>query len=82
MCGETRMPRDTCAGNILPKETRIPMTLGLICEEYWQVHSQRSIFCIADPTYLESANQKIESHKFFLQLLQYVGCAEVFLKPP
>ena len=22
---------------------------GLICEGYWQVNSQRSIFCIADP---------------------------------
>ena len=33
-------------------------------------------------TTLGSANQKIESHEFFLQPLQYVGCAEVFLKPP
>ena len=24
--GETRIPRDACAGNILPGETRIPMT--------------------------------------------------------
>ena len=36
--------------------------------------------------YLESkvgsANQKIESHEFFLRLLQYAGCAKVFLKPP
>ena len=31
---------------------------------------------------LGSANQKIESHKFFFLLLQYVGFAEVFLKPP
>ena len=23
---------------------------GLTCEGYWQVNSQRSIFCIADPT--------------------------------
>ena len=29
-----------------------------------------------------SANQKIESHEFLLRLLQYVGCAEVNLKPP
>ena len=29
-----------------------------------------------------STNQKIESHEFFLRLLQYIGCAEVFLKPP
>ena len=30
-----------------------------------------------------SVNQKIESHKLFLQLLlQYVGCAEVFLSHP
>ena len=33
-------------------------------------------------TKVGSANQKIESHEFFLRLLQYVGCAEVFLKPP
>ena len=33
-------------------------------------------------TLIEYANQKIESHEFFLGLLQYVGCAEVFLKPP
>ena len=54
---------------------------SLICEGYWQVNSRRSIFRIADPTYW-SANQKIESHEFFLRLLQYVSCAEVFLKPP
>ena len=29
-----------------------------------------------------SANQKIESREFSLQLLQYVGHVEVFLKPP
>ena len=29
-----------------------------------------------------SANQKIESHEFFLRILQYVGCAKVFLNPP
>ena len=34
------------------------------------------------PAKVGSANQKIESHEFFLQLLQYVGCVEVFLKPP
>ena len=26
MCGETRIPRDMCAGNTIPGETRIPMT--------------------------------------------------------
>ena len=31
---------------------------------------------------LGSANQKIESNKISPRLLQYVGCAEVFLKPP
>ena len=31
--------------------------------------------------WLGSANQKLECHEFFLRLLQYVGCPEVFLKP-
>ena len=26
MCGETRIPRDMCAGNTIPGETRIPVT--------------------------------------------------------
>ena len=26
MCEETRIPRDMCAGNTIPGETRIPMT--------------------------------------------------------
>ena len=30
MCGETRIPRDMCAGNTIPGETRIPMTPGMI----------------------------------------------------
>ena len=30
VCGETRIPRDTCAGNILPRETRIPMTPAVL----------------------------------------------------
>ena len=29
MSGETRIPRDMCAGNTIPGETRIPMTPGL-----------------------------------------------------
>ena len=28
MSGETRIPRDMCAGNTIPGETRIPMTPG------------------------------------------------------
>ena len=26
MCGDTRIPRDTCAGHTIPGETRIPAT--------------------------------------------------------
>ena len=33
------------------------MAPGLICEGYWQVYSQRSIFRIADPTYGISYSQ-------------------------
>ena len=29
MCGETRIPRDMCAGNTLPGETYITVTPGL-----------------------------------------------------
>ena len=30
MCGETRIPRDMCAGNTHPGETQIPVTPALI----------------------------------------------------
>ena len=29
MFGDTRIPRDTCAGHTIPGETRIPATPGL-----------------------------------------------------
>ena len=29
MCGDTRIPRDTCAGHTIPRETRIPATTAL-----------------------------------------------------
>ena len=35
MCGETRIPRDMCAGNTLPGETYITVTPALVgCPEH------------------------------------------------
>ena len=34
MSGDTRIPRDMCAGNTIPGETRIPMTAAHLRECY------------------------------------------------
>ena len=39
------------------------LALGLICEGYWQVNSQKLIFCIADPIYDAAFSQQVTSLK-------------------
>ena len=38
------------------------LALGLICEGYWQVNSQRLIFCIADPSWLLKVHLQKGTH--------------------
>ena len=43
MCGETRIPRDMCAGNTIPGETRIPMTPAVYASFF--IINSNSRFC-------------------------------------
>ena len=59
MCGETRIPRDMCAGNTIPGETRIPMT---------PVRAYISAYIIEMIDYLKSQYISIDFYRVFISV--------------
>ena len=59
MCGDTRIPRDTCAGHTIPRETRIPATVAFQCNlQLWsKVTTGEREREIRQPCYRNSGTQ-------------------------